>query len=201
MQYFRKHWPLWSLGAVWILGVFFALSLPAPAHSQEYPPVEPNYWRGPRVAVCAEFDRTKPPTCNTNPAGVSFRDSNDCRTYRENGDGTVTILCPEDHPRYYWMIRVAAVARTCGEDGLNCIGAFFKREYDQCTYRVVPDHYPRGRFDIRVSELPYEWRILIYRQGEGRSHRDFDSQHRRQERYALYNASHPWRSQDPCRAS
>lgn len=169
-------------------------------HRSSEPPVRPDYRRGPRAVHCVDFDRTRPLVCNTNPAMPSDRSATNCRTYRDNG-GTVQILCPEDRPGYDATLRAGAVARVCGENAVYCIGAYFKREYERCTYRVVPDHYPVGPFDVRVSDLVYQYRVAIYRPGDGRSHRDFESQYNRQVRYQLYNERHPYRWQDPCRAS
>lgn len=177
---------------------FFCLATSSEAFGQTYPPVQPDPWRGPRTFRCAEFVRTLAPLCNFNPATSGTRGSADCRTYRDNG-GTVTIMCPEDDPRYAWLQRLAAVSRTCGENGIGCIGALFKREGDRCVYRVVPDNYPRGLYDVPVSSLPNEWRLLLFRQGQGIAHRSFESEHRSQERFALANVRKPYGQQDPCR--
>ncbi len=193
----KKHFWFWVLGPT--IGALIVVVVWATAASaQTIAPVEPDYWRGPRNSVCSNFNVALPQVCNTNPNGVSFRDSPDCRTYRENGNGTVTILCPEDHPSYYEMIRVADVARTCGEGGVQCIGAYFKRDGEQCTYRVIPDGEARGPYDVPVSSLMYEWRVRIYLQGRP-SHSSFESQWQDQERFRLYNLRYPHRAQDPCR--
>lgn len=188
-----KLFTLLILGCV----LAFAVTQPRPALAA---PVRPDAWHGPRQATCAQFDRSKPPVCNVNPNVTVYRDSTDCRTYRENGNGTVSILCPEDAPNYYWMLRVASVARTCGENGRDCIGAYFRREHGRCTYRVIPDGYPRGVYDVPVSSLPSEWRVLIFKAGES-GNRSYANQVRDQERFALYNERQPHRSQDPCRYS
>lgn len=179
-----------------VISAFMWLALNTPSHAQM---VAPDPWRGPRDAVCVDFDRSLPELCNVNPARQVYREGTDCRRFVDNGNNTVTILCSEDHPRYYEMIRVAAVARTCGENAVGCIGAFFDREYSSCVLRVIPDHWNPGPYDVRVSDLFYEWRIRLYRQGEGIAFQNYESRHRRQQRYALYNEQHPWRWGDPCR--
>ncbi|MDQ1300063.1 MAG: hypothetical protein QG636_731 [Patescibacteria group bacterium] len=181
--------------------VFMALAASAETvRAQSYPPVQPDPARGSRYPSCVQIDRTRPEVCNFNPGVIGDRASPDCRTYRDNG-GTVTILCPENHPRYWELQRLSAAARMCGENGFACRGAYFKREGNRCTYRVVPDGWAPGPFDVHVSDMPNERRILIYRPGEGRSHRDYESQHTRQVRYALRNESGRGSYQDPCRAS
>lgn len=169
------------------------------ARAQSYPPVEPDPARGPRYPACVQIDRTRPAVCNFNPDVIGDRRSPDCRLYRDNG-GTVTILCPENHPRYREMQRLAAAARLCGENGFACRGAYFKRENDRCTYRVVPDHWVRGPYDIHVSDMPRERRILLYEIGDGRSYQDYERQFTRQIRYALYNESGRGPYRDPCRS-
>lgn len=164
------------------------------------PPVQlrPDPRRGPRYAQCTQFDRSRPMVCNTNPALPSGREN--CPT-RRNTNGTLSYVCPEDRPGYAEAQRQGDFARSCGENGFACVGAYFKREYERCTYRIVPDHYPVGQFDVRVSDVQYQQRLLVYRPGEGRAHQDFESQYNRQVRYQLYNERHPNRWQDPCRAS
>ena len=183
-----------------LLSILASVAFSERANAQSYPPVQPDLWRGPRASACAQFDRSKAQTCNFNPGVIGTRDSEDCRHYRENGNGTVTILCPEDRPDYYWMIRVASVARTCGENGIGCIGAYFRREGGGCTYRVIPDYRARGTYDVYAAELPSEWRVLIFRAGEG-SHRAYEHQHRDQERFEFANLRNPYRQADPCRYS
>lgn len=163
-------------------------------------PVRADPNRPPRYLSCVQFERTKPTQCNFVPGTSGTRNNPDCRTYRDNG-GKVTIMCPEDLPGFYETQRVAPVARACGENSRDCIAAYFKRPHQECTYRVVPDHWQTGPYDVRVSSLPNEQGIILYRSYEGRSYRNYESQHARQLRYALSNERNPYRWSDPCKGN
>ena len=163
----------------------------AQANAQE---VMWDKWRGPRTSVCTEFVRTKPPICNFNRM-LPMTDRSECRLYYDNG-GTVSILCAEDNPRYAWMQRLVAVARSCGENSYQCVGAYFEREGSQCVYRVVPDTWPTSQFEVRLSDLPNEWRILLVKDGDGFQHGRYERRFAAQTRDQLRKRGYGYA--DPC---
>jgi len=122
--------------------------------------IEPNPARGTRQQVCHEFVR-----------GSLF-----CNTVAPNTSrGTCPVIsgrlrCPEEDPSYrieHGRYRVAEVS--CGEDLFRCAGAFFIREgQGDCVSRVIKDYeVPRGSYEVRLSDLPNEQRIILIRSDNG----------------------------------
>jgi hypothetical protein len=169
------------------------------AHAQQQAPIRPD----PRASqyrqsycVGIEYGSTK---CNTARGNLAVR--RDCRTIRFTPEGLPQYSCPEDDPNYPEWLRGLNFAITCGENGHLCIGAYFKRPGQSCTYRVVPDSDVVRQYDIRISELPNERGVVMFRMSEGRSFTAYERQYTTQDRWRLHNELNPYKPwRDPCSA-
>ncbi len=130
----------------------------APAHAGA---IEPNPAYGQRRQVCHQFEISRPEICNfatlTTPTG------------RENCPPVGgRLVCYEESPAYNEQeVRLKIALLSCGEELFACQGAYFLREGSDCVYHVVGNGDTARSYEVRLSDLPNERRILLVRSDNG----------------------------------
>lgn len=146
-----------------ILGAALALSS-STAFAQTG--VEPDPYRGPRTAICSQFNVAKPQICNFNPNRPLI--SREGCPWLEVSGSEVVIKCAEDLPNFQQQVMAASVAQTCGERFWKCVDGYIELQ-NGTICKILPRGFETGRFEVNVDELP-NWRfqkVLVFIQAEG----------------------------------